>query len=85
MGKKQVDKVIDTNKVHDRMNVIKLLVQMIIVSVISGYAPKFSLYGCQKDNFYDRLINVDDVKKHGGRMMLVIVLLRSENYERRKI
>ena len=35
------------------MNVIKVLVEGIIVLVVSDYAPRFVLDDGQKDNFYD--------------------------------
>ena len=58
LAKKWVDEVIDINRVSDRMNVIKMLVQRIIVSVISVYVPQYGLDHSQKDDFYDSLINV---------------------------
>ena len=40
LAKSWVDKIIDISKVSDRMIVIKLLVQGIIISVTSFYAPE---------------------------------------------
>ena len=64
LPKKWVDKVIDMSKISDRMIAIKALVQGIIISVISVYAPHRGLGDSQKDNFCDILIN--HVGKLGG-------------------
>ena len=57
MAKRWVDKVIDTSRVSDRMVVIKVLLQGIIISVISVYTPQCGLDDSQKDD-YDSLISV---------------------------
>lgn len=60
MAKKWVDKIIDISRVRDRMIVIKVLVQRIVASLISADH-------CQKDDFYDSLINV--VRKLGEKKL----------------
>ena len=59
LAKKRVDKVINISRVCDRTIVIKVLVQGSIISVISVYASQCGFDDCQRDNFYDSLINVD--------------------------
>ena len=70
LTKDWVDKVIDISWVSDRMIVIKLLVQGIIISIVSVYAPKYGLDDSQKDNFYDGPINF--VRKLGKKEVVVI-------------
>ena len=60
MARKCITRVIDINRVSDRMIVFKVLVQGIISSVILVYL----------DDFYDSLINV--VRKLGEKEILVI-------------
>ena len=50
--------------------VIKVLVQRINISMISGYAPQCDLDDSQKDDFYDSLIIV--IKQLGEKKILVI-------------
>ena len=59
-----MDKVIDTSRVSDRMIVIKVLLQEIIISVISVYTPQCGLDDSQKDD-YGSLISV--ITKSGKR------------------
>ena len=68
MAKKCVDKGINLSRVSDRMIVNKVLVQRIIISLISdltAYAQECGFDDCQKDDFYDSLINV--VRKLGEK------------------
>ena len=53
------------------MIVIKVLVQEIIISVISVYAPQCGLDDSQKDNFYDSLTSV--VRKLEEKEIAIIV------------
>ena len=52
LAKKWLDKVIDVSRVSDKRIVINVLIQRIIVSVISVYAPQCRLAESQKDDFY---------------------------------
>lgn len=70
LPKKWVDKVIDTNKISDKMIVIKALVQGIIMSVVSVYTSHRGLGDSQKDHFCDILIN--NVRKSGEKNNVVI-------------
>ena len=68
LAKQWVDKVININRVSDRMIFSKVFVQEIIFSLISDltvYAPQCGLYYSQKDYFYGSLINV--VRKLGEK------------------
>ena len=58
LAEKWIDKVIDVNRVNDRIILIKIMVQESILSVISVYAPQCGLDDVQKDRFYDSLINI---------------------------
>ena len=53
--------------VRDRMIIIELLGQEVIISVMSPYSPKYGLDDSQKDNFSDSPINI--VKKIRGRKL----------------
>ena len=70
MVKRWLVKIIDIIRVRDGMSVIKLLVQEIIISVISVYAPQCGSDDSQKDDFYDILINV--VRNLGEKEIVVI-------------
>ena len=50
--------------------IVKMLVQRIIISVISVYAPQCGLDKSQKDGFYDSLIR--DVGKLGEEEIVII-------------
>ena len=58
MAKKCVNKVTDACRVSNRMIVIKVFIQGIIISVISVYASQCGLDDSEKDDFYVSLINV---------------------------
>ena len=61
LAKKWAEKVINIIRVSDRMIVNKVFVQWVIISLISDltvYAPQCGLDYSQKDDFYDKLINV---------------------------
>ena len=70
LAEKWIDKVIDVNRVNDRIILIKLMVQESILSVISVYAPQCGLDDVQKDRFYDSLINI--AGKLGEKEIVVI-------------
>ena len=53
-----VDRVIDIRRVSDRIIVIQVLVQGIIISVFSVYVSQCRLDDNQKDDFYYSLIIV---------------------------
>ena len=44
-----MDKVIDINRVNDRIMIIKLIVGKSVVSVVSAYAPQCGLDDSSKD------------------------------------
>ena len=56
LAEKWVDKVIDVNRVSDRIILIKILANDRILTVVSVYAPQCGLDDSVKDNFYDSLI-----------------------------
>ena len=70
MVKRWVDKVIDISGISDRMIVIKVLVQGIVISIISVYATQCGLDDIQKGDFYDCLVNA--IRKLGEKEFLVI-------------
>ena len=53
LAKKPLDQVIDISKVSDRITVIKVLIQGIIISVISVYVPQCGLNDSHKNDFYE--------------------------------
>ena len=50
-----MDKVYEVNRVSDRLIVVKLVINEMIVSVVSVYAPQVGLCESLKDSFYDEL------------------------------
>ena len=70
LAKRWVDKVIVISRGSDRMIVVTVLVQEIIVTVISVYVLKCSLDDSQKDDFYDSLVN--DLRKLREKEVVVI-------------
>ena len=67
---KWIDKVICIIRVRDRMAVIKLVVQGIIISVLLVYAPQCGLDYSMNNDFYDSFINF--VRKLGEKGIVVI-------------
>ena len=68
LAEKWLDKVINITKVSDSMNIDKVFVQKIIISLISDLtvsAPQRGLDDSQKDDFYDSFITV--VRKLGEK------------------
>ena len=70
VSKMWIDKIVDVNRVNDRLMMIKLLVGKRVVAVISTYAPQQGLSDVEKDKFYEDLISL--VSKVGENDMLVI-------------
>ena len=58
LAEKWIDKVIDVNRLNDRIMIIKLIVGKSLVSVVSAYAPQCGLDDSSKDIFYDELLAV---------------------------
>ena len=67
---KWIDKVIYIIRVRDRMAVIELVVQGIIISVLLVYAPQCGLDYSMNNDFYDSFINF--VRKLGEKGIVVI-------------
>ena len=55
LAEKWVEKVYDVSHISDRLIVIKLVINEMIVSVLSVYAPQVGLDEASKDAFYDQL------------------------------
>ena len=67
---KWIDKVIYIIRVRDRMAVIELVVQGIIISVLLVYAPQCGLDYSMNNDFYGSFINF--VRKLGEKGIVVI-------------
>ena len=67
---KWIDKVIYIIRVRDRMAVIELVVQGIIISVLLVYAPQCGLDYSMNNDFYDSFINF--VRNLGEKGIVVI-------------
>ena len=65
-----MEKVIDVSRVSEKMIVIKVLVQGIIVSVISVYTPQCGFDDSQKDNFYGNLMSF--TSKFGKKEVAIV-------------
>ena len=70
LAEKWVDKVIDVNRVSERIILLKLMVGETIFTAISVYAPQCGLSEEVKDEFYDRLIAA--VSKVGDKEVLAV-------------
>ena len=70
LAEKWIDKVIDINRVNDRIMIIKLIVGKSVVSVVSAYAPQCGLDDNYKDIFYDELLAV--VSKLGEKEIVLV-------------
>ena len=84
LAEKWIDKVIDINRVNDRIMLIKLIVGKSVVSVVSAYAPQSVLDDSVKDVFYDERLAVvsklgeketvfvtGDINGHVGKLVLM--------------
>ena len=70
LSEEYIEKAFDINKVSNRIMMIKLTIDNMIIMVLSCYAPQLGLDNVVKDTFYDQL--QDTVSKVGADETLVI-------------
>ena len=58
VAQKWIDNVFDVSRISDRIIVMKLCTDKVILSIVSVYAPQVGLDSSSKDDFYDNLHSV---------------------------